>query len=249
VAGGVLQRTGHTEGSVDLARLAGCEPAGVICEIMNDDGTMARMPDLTKFAAEHKLRILSIADLIQYRLRTERLVRRLKVADLRLPGGNLTWRMHVYETVGDYRPPQNQMLAATLGEIDASPTLVRVQVGSLLGDVFGARAKTRIGAAEAIRRIEQEGRGVMLYIPQRFDLASDLAYHLGETVMPPRNSEQVSREIGFGSQVLMDLGIRKMRLLTNQPRKVATAGYELEVVEEVLMRNVDEDVPGVGATH
>jgi len=249
VAGGVLQRTGHTEGSVDLARLAGCEPAGVICEIMNDDGTMARMPDLTKFAAEHNLRILSIADLIQYRLRTERLVRRLKCAELQLPGGNLTWRMHVYETVSEGKPPQNQMLAATLGDVDATPTLVRVQVGSLLGDVFGVRAKSRIGAAEAIRRIEQEGRGVILYIPQRFDLASDLAYHLGESVMPPRNSEQVSREIGFGSQVLMDLGVRKMRLLTNQPRKVATAGYELEVVEEVLLRNVDEEVPGIGATH
>ena len=249
VAGGVLQRTGHTEGSVDLARLAGCEPAGVICEIMNDDGTMARMPELTKFAAEHNLRILSIADLIQYRLRTERLVRRLKVADLTLPGSNREWRMHVYETVGDYPAPLNQMLAATLGDIDGSPTMVRVQVGSLLGDVFGARAKTRIGASEAIKRIEEEGRGVILYIPQRFDLASDLAFHLGESVMPPRTSEQVSREIGFGSQVLMDLGVRKMRLLTNQPRRVSTAGYELEVVEEVLLRNVDTEQPTAEATH
>src|SRR5688572_10474415 len=178
VEGGVLQRAGHTEGSVDIARLAGRAPAGVICEIMNDDGTMARMPELSAFAERHGLRVLSIADLINHRLQTEHLVRKVHEGTLVLPPKRLTWRAHVYETAG--ASGQNQMLALTLGEIGDEPILVRVQVGSVLGDVFGARFGTRVVAAEALWRMENEGRGVILYIPPRTDLESDLRYHMGE---------------------------------------------------------------------
>ncbi len=236
--GGVLQRTGHTEGSVDLARLAGCKPAGVICEIMNDDGTMARLPQLEVFCKEHDLLLLSIADLIQYRLQKERLIRKIAEGELALAPNRLTWKAHVFEYDAQASGIASQMLALTLGEIDASPTLVRVHVGSVLGDVFGARAGIRMTAMEAIRRIEVEGRGVILFIPQRLDLVDDLYYHLGRDVKPgPQFSSTPVREVGLGSQVLMDLGVRKMRLLTNRPRKVAAVdGFDLEVVEQVLLR-------------
>jgi 3,4-dihydroxy 2-butanone 4-phosphate synthase / GTP cyclohydrolase II len=242
VAGGVLQRAGHTEGSVDIARLSGRSPAGVICEIMNDDGSMARMNDLERFAATHDLRILSIADLIQYRLQTERLVRKIAEGELTLPPQNSVWKTHVYETLGG--KDNHEMLALTLGNIDASPTLVRVQMGSVLGDVFGARHGTRLIASEAVQRIEQEGRGVVLYIPARGDLASDLEYHLGRTTERPAPAHEiVLREVGFGSQVLMDLGMRKMRLITNTPsRIVAVDGFDLEIVEQVLLRAPTDEV-------
>ena len=236
VPGGVLQRAGHTEGSVDMARLAGRAAAGVICEVMNDDGTMARMPELAAFAQQHGLRILSIADLINYRLQTERLITRLSEGNVMLPPGRKTWRAHVFGTTAH---GQNQMLALTLGEIGPDPLLVRVQVGSVLGDVFGAR----VVAAEAVWRIENEGRGVILYIPPRNDMESDLRYHLGE-LTPRLEAEAVLREIGLGAQVLRELGVRKMRLLTNQPRRIAAVeGYELEVVEQVLLRSAQSQPP------
>jgi 3,4-dihydroxy 2-butanone 4-phosphate synthase / GTP cyclohydrolase II len=237
VQGGVLQRAGHTEGSVDIARLAGRSPAGVICEIMNDDGTMARMPELSAFAERHGLRVLSIADLINYRLQTERLVHKVCEGSVVLPPRRLTWQTHVYQTVGEHG--SNQMLALTLGDLSNVadvPVLVRVQVGSVLGDVFGARFGSRVVAAEALWRIENEGRGVILYIPPYTDLVSDVRYHLGE-ITPRLEADAVLREIGLGSQVLRDLGVRKMRLLTNQPRRLAAVeGYELEVVEQVPVR-------------
>jgi 3,4-dihydroxy 2-butanone 4-phosphate synthase/GTP cyclohydrolase II len=242
VEGGVLRRTGHTEGSVDLSRMAGRTPAGVICEIMNDDGTMARMNDLEKFCAEHKLRLLSIADLIQYRLQTERLVRQISERVVRLPPGNRQWTARVYQTHG--AGSNDQMLALCLGSIDSSPTLVRVQMGSTLGDVFGAPHAKRIHAAEAMRRIEEEGKGVMLFLPQRSDLMVDLD-HYAEGVARPESAtlehEIVLRDVGFGSQVLKDLGVRKMRLLTNRPSRIAGVdGFELEVVEQVILRAIDE---------
>jgi 3,4-dihydroxy 2-butanone 4-phosphate synthase/GTP cyclohydrolase II len=249
--GGVLQRTGHTEGSVDLARLAGCAPAGLICEIMNEDGSMARMPELRKFSEEHGLLLLSIADLVQYRLQNERLVRKVEEGDITLAPGNQKWKAHVYEIQGD--EPRYQMLALTLGEIDGSPTLVRVQVGSVLGDVFGARAGSRVVAAEAVWRIESVGRGVVLFIPPRVDLTTDLRYHLGRDIKPaPQFSENAIREVGLGSQVLMDLGVRKMRLLTNRPRRIAAVdGFDLEVVEQVLLKDlpVDPGEPSTRVTH
>jgi 3,4-dihydroxy 2-butanone 4-phosphate synthase / GTP cyclohydrolase II len=248
VEGGVLQRSGHTEGSVDLARMAGCGASGVICEIMNDDGTMARMEDLERFCAEHHLRLLSIADLIQYRLQTERLVRQVSEREVRLGPGQRLWRARVYQSITPHA--QGQMLALSLGEIDASPTLVRVQMGSVLGDVFSAQSDTRITASDAVRRIDAEGKGVVLFIPQRADIATDLE-HFAEGVERPKdvlglNHEIVLRDIGFGSQVLKDLGVRKMRVLTNRPSRIAAVdGFDLEVVEQVLLRGVEEDAtPG-----
>ncbi|HKU38031.1 MAG TPA: 3,4-dihydroxy-2-butanone-4-phosphate synthase [Polyangiales bacterium] len=242
VAGGVLRRAGHTEASVDMARMAGCSPAGVICEIMNDDGSMARMTDLERFAETHDLRILSIADLIQYRLQTERLVRRVAETELVLPPGNLRWKAHVYETPG--LTGHHEVLALTLGQIDEAPTLVRVQMGSLLGDVFGAEHPTRVAARDGVRRIEQEGRGVVLYLPPRGDLLQDLAHYLGGGVRDAASStpsEVVLREIGLGSQVLRDLGLRKLRILTSRPsRVVAVDGFELEIVEQVLLHQPAE---------
>jgi 3,4-dihydroxy 2-butanone 4-phosphate synthase/GTP cyclohydrolase II len=242
VEGGVLRRTGHTEGSVDLARMAGRTPAGVICEIMNDDGTMARMNDLERFCNEHKLRLLSIADLIQYRLQTERLVRQVSERRVRLPPSGLLWNARVYQTLAPHRG--DQMLALSLGEIDGSPMLVRVQMGSTLGDVFGAHHDTRISATESIRRIEAEGRGVVLFIPQRNEISQDLDYY-AEGALPPEptnlHHEVVLRDIGFGSQVLKDLGVRKMRILTNRPSRIAAVdGFDLEVVEQVILRAVEE---------
>ena len=237
VPGGVLQRAGHTEGAVDIARLAGLSPAGVICEIMNDDGTMARMADLEKVAAAHDLHILSIADLIQYRLQTERLVKKVQEMNLQLPPRGSTWRAHVYETAAG--EGQNQMLALTYGELDASPTLVRVQVGNTLADVFGAPLRSRVTVSEAMQQIEADGRGVILYIPTRREVLDELTELTGhrQTRAP---QETVLRETGFGSQVLMDLGIRKLRLLTrHENRIVAAAGYDLEVVEQVLLPEPD----------
>ncbi|HET8935599.1 MAG TPA: 3,4-dihydroxy-2-butanone-4-phosphate synthase [Polyangiales bacterium] len=252
VEGGVLRRTGHTEGSVDLARMAGRSPSGVICEIMNDDGTMARMGDLEQFCTQHQLRLLSIADLIQYRLQTERLVRQVSERSVRLPPGNRQWTARVYQTHGS--GSDDQMLALCLGTIDSSPTLVRVQMGSTLGDIFGAPHAKRIHAAEAMRRIEEEGRGVMLFVPQRSDLVIDLD-HYAEGVPRPGGTnvlehEIVLRDVGFGSQVLKDLGVRKMRVLTNRPSRIAGVdGFELEVVEQVLLRSSEDAVPADGLAH
>lgn len=234
-SGGVLQRAGHTEGAVDIARLSGRAPAGVICEIMKEDGTMARMPDLEAFAHEHGLQILSIADLIQYRLQTERLVKKVRETTLKLTDAEASWQVHVFETAA--QTGRNQMLALTLGEIDDEPVLVRVQVGHTLNDVFGASIASRVTVHEAMRRIEDEGRGVILYIPSRSDLLSELDQLAGDRESTKRvPTETVLRETGFGSQVLYELGVRKLRLLTrHQSRVVAATGFDLEVVEQVFM--------------
>ncbi|MCS6798793.1 MAG: 3,4-dihydroxy-2-butanone-4-phosphate synthase [Myxococcota bacterium] len=226
--GGVLQRAGHTEGSVDLARIAGCLPAAVICEIMNDDGTMARQPELVAFARRHQLALLSIADVIQYRLQTERLVHRVRSGPVRLGSGG-TWTAHVYVSSVETR----QMLALVHGDVDETPTLVRVHTGSVLGDVFGVRRPLRFDVHEAVERIEREGRGVVLFLPGRVDLERDLAAHLGEP-LPAAETDpgDVLREFGLGAQVLRDLGLRRIRLLTHRPRRiVGLEGFGLELVE------------------
>lgn len=231
--GGVLQRTGHTEGSVDLAKLAGLTPAGVICEIMNEDGSMARMPDLTRFAEQHGLRILAIADLIQFRLQHERLVRRLSSAPVVLPTGR-TWTAHTFEADGGER----QFLALAYGELDASPTTVRMHGANVLADVFGVCAPGRVAIEDVIARIEREGHGVIVFIPPpTMDMDADLAMQTGRTVKrPPLEQGEVLREYGLGAQVLRDLGLRKIRILTNRPRRiVGLEGYGLEVVEQVLV--------------
>jgi 3,4-dihydroxy 2-butanone 4-phosphate synthase / GTP cyclohydrolase II len=239
-AGGVLVRTGQTEGSVDLAVLAGLIPAGVICEIMNDDGTMARLPDLEVFAAKYDMKILTIADLIRYRLHTENLVRRQSEYKLALDETGTEWRVLVYGTsIGSA-----QFVALVKGDpAQAESTLCRMHSGSLVSDVFGSTLlEGRSNLRRAIRRIEQHGHGVIVYIPPKQDAKAELEY-LADADAPPvsefRGEEHESsappraalREFGLGAQVLTDLGLKRIRLLTNHPRKIAGLGaYGLEVL-------------------
>ena len=234
--GGVLVRTGQTEGSVDLARLAGLKPAGVICEIMNDDGSMARMRDLEAFGREHDLRILTIADLIRYRLQTERLVRRVQDSELRLDQTNSVWRALAYHV----NVEGTELLALVKGTPDPNGTLCRMHRGSLVGDLLSSSTSEGGGALRAaIARIEAAGNGVIVYLPPQGTLKEDLQHHSSET--PPQSAlvndtgtpqERALRQFGLGAQVLRELGISKIRLLTNNPRKlVGIAGYGLEVLE------------------
>jgi 3,4-dihydroxy 2-butanone 4-phosphate synthase/GTP cyclohydrolase II len=236
--GGVLQRAGQTEGSVDLALLAGRAPSAVICEIMNEDGTMARFADLQRFAQTHDLHLLSIADIVAYRLRHESLVQRVTSADVTSLGGKV-WRAHVYETKVESR----QLLVLTLGAVDSSPTLVRVHTGSALIDIFGARAPERLSADEAVKRIEAEGRGVFLFLPNPMSLAEDLMRYANTLDKQAPSAEvdrmSVLRQYGLGAQVLAELGLRDIRLLTNHPRKIAGLdAFGLRVVEDVTVNGV-----------
>ena len=233
VPGGVLQRTGHTEGSADLSRLAGLKPASVICEIMKDDGTMARYPDLISFSKEHELRLLTIADLIQYRLARERLVTRIRQTPVEMPTGR-TWTASVYRVqVGD----QEQFMALSLGDITSKPTLVRVHRGSVLGDAFQVRMGERVHIADCVAAIEREGNGVILFMPGHPDPETDLAFYLDEPITrPPEEPGVVLREYGFGAQVLSDLGLERLRVLTNRPRRIPSLdAYGLNVVEQLLV--------------
>jgi 3,4-dihydroxy 2-butanone 4-phosphate synthase / GTP cyclohydrolase II len=236
--GGVLVRTGQTEGSVDLARLAHMNPAGVICEIMNDDGTMARMPDLERFAREHDLLILTIADLIQYRMQTERLVRRLAETPIRLDVTGTEWQAIAFEILGEPR----QFIALVKGTIDPDePVLTRVHSGSLIGDVFSSTpSEGGANLRQAIERIEAEGRGVVLYLPPRGEPAAELNALVERAQGKPRpasSRESILREFGLGAQVLADLGATDLRLLTNSQSKIAgIAGFGLRVVERVPLQ-------------
>jgi 3,4-dihydroxy 2-butanone 4-phosphate synthase / GTP cyclohydrolase II len=236
--GGVLVRTGQTEGSVDLARLAGLNPAGVICEIMKEDGSMARMPDLEVFGKKHGLRIVTIADLIQYRLQTERLVRRVETGHIDLDETDSRWTVTAYESSTDSR----QFVALTLGTLSASePILCRMHSGSIIGDVFASTPREGgRNLREAIRRIEAEKKGVIVYLPARQTPAAEIAQlaNAGELVpssdpkVAPGPADSPLREFGIGAQILADLGLHKIRLLTNNPRKIAgLSGFGLEVVE------------------
>jgi len=237
--GGVLVRAGQTEGSVDLARLAGLNDAGVICEIIKDDGTMARMVDLEEFARKHGLRILTIADLISYRLQTEHLVSRLSEGEITLDRTGTVWRAIVFEALLEKR----QILALVKGEPDAArATLCRMHAGSTMGDVFSSTSGD--GAKhldEAIDAIEHEGSGVIVYLPPQGELRDDLELLLRRN--DPKSAPAAAgsrphggtlREYGLGAQVLRELGMCKIRLLTNNPRKIAgIQGYGLELVASV----------------
>ena len=246
--GGVLVRSGHTEAAVDLARIAGLEPAGVICEIMNDDGTMARVPELTKFARRHKLLMITVADLIQYRLRTEGLVQR--VASAALPTEHGDFLVHAYESKID----RETHVALVKGDIgDGQNVLVRVHSRCLTGDVFhSARCDCGPQLEAAMDRIAAEGRGVLLYLNQEgrgIGLANKIrAYELQDQGLDTVEANERlgfkadQRDYGIGVQILKDLGVRSMRLLSNNPRKlVGIEGYQLSVVDWIPLEIPADD--------
>ncbi|MEC1521186.1 bifunctional 3,4-dihydroxy-2-butanone-4-phosphate synthase/GTP cyclohydrolase II [Neobacillus niacini] len=235
--GGVLRRTGHTEAAVDLARLCGSKPAGVICEIMNEDGTMARVQELRKIANELDVKMITIKDLIEYRNKKDKLVKR--EAEINLPTEFGEFKAAGYSNVIDGK----EHLALIKGEIDPEkPILVRVHSECLTGDVFGSyRCECRSELHAALSQIEKAGNGVLLYMRQGSGLINKLREYQQQeenhdTVEADENGAEL-REFGIGAQILKDLGISKMKLLTNNPRKIkGIKGFDLEVVETVALQ-------------
>jgi len=240
--GGVLVRAGQTEACVDLARIAGLTPAGVICEIMGDDGTMSRVPQLVEYCKEHNLKMLTVADLIRYRMQHERYVRR--VAEAVLPTRFGSFRMIAYASDMDH----DQHVALVRGELEgAKPTLVRVHSHCLTGDVFGS---TACDCAELVSRslaaITKEDRGVFLYLhhtgrgfsaetAEEPGALPQIHFHKrGQLDREPARQRMVQHESGIGAQILIDLGLKDIRVLTNHPKKVvALEGYGIRIADQV----------------
>jgi len=250
--GGVLVRAGQTEASVDLARLAGLIPAGIICEIMKDDGTMARVPDLIEFCRQHDMKMLTVADLIRYRMGHERYVHRVGEALVDTRFGE--FRLIAYESENDGGESHIALIKGEMprGDVGSeekemkndAPVLVRMHAHCLMGDVFGATGCECHATLEgSLRRIAEDGRGALIYLHQsskgfsieKLGDRTALSFHRGRkgpTLL--ENERQTQREIGIGAQILCDLNLRRIRLLTNRPKKVAALeGFGVEIVEQV----------------
>jgi 3,4-dihydroxy 2-butanone 4-phosphate synthase / GTP cyclohydrolase II len=245
--GGVLVRAGQTEAAVDLARLAGMIPAGIICEIMKDDGTMARVPDLIEFCSKHGLKMLTVAELIRYRMAHERYVHRVGEALVGTRFGE--FRLIAYESEVD---GGESHVALIRGDIESgeTPVLVRMHAHCLMGDVFGSTGCECHSTLEgSLQRIAQEGRGALIYLHQtskgfsveKVGERTALTFHRGRKLPALLDSErQTQREIGIGAQILSDLNLRRIRLLTNHPKKVAALeGFGIEIVDQVGVELVE----------
>jgi 3,4-dihydroxy 2-butanone 4-phosphate synthase/GTP cyclohydrolase II len=248
--GGVLVRAGQTEAAVDLSRLAGLIPAGIICEIMKDDGTMARVADLIEFCRQHDLKILTVAELIRYRMAHERYVHR--VGEALVDTRNGEFRLIAYESEVD---GGESHVALIRGDIESGdqPVLVRMHAHCLMGDVFGATGCECHATLEgSLRRIAQEGRGALIYLHQTskgfsIERAGDrtaLSFHRGQKLPALLdNVRQTQREIGIGAQILSDLNLRRIRLLTNRPKRAAALeGFGIEIVEQVPVELIEAKV-------
>ncbi len=241
--GGVLQRTGQTEGSVDLARLAGLEPAGVICEVMKPDGTMARMPDLEVFAKDNDMVIVSVADLVEYRLQRDRLVERVASHEFELAGltEKAIFTAHVYRAIPGVK--RREYVVLTIGDVaNGEPVLMRGHIASLVDDVFGGNTRNNsLEIRKVIDAMIRRGQGVLLYLPSRETIEEELESILKRADGKPDKSDREGqiREYGIGAQILLDLGVERLQVIFNRPRRlVGFEAYGFKSVEPIALEEV-----------